>query len=150
MVPIIEFSKPLTLAGRNGVFRIGPDPAIKDVWVKLMEDFGRIEGQVGLRTYGVCHNFDGDMMEYLAAVQVSNAGQVPGYLHTMIIPRRKVAIFRHEGKLETLSETWAWIFDTWLPEANLAVAGGPQFETYSDDFDSDAGTGCVEVHIPVK
>jgi predicted transcriptional regulator YdeE len=30
------------------------------------------------------------------------------------------------------------------------VADGPQFEVYSEDFDGDAGTGSIEIHIPVK
>ncbi len=119
--------------------------------MKLMEDFGRIEGQVGLMAYGVCHNFDGvTYMDYMAAVQVSNGGAVPGYLHTLIIPTRKVAIFRHQGKIETLPQTWSKIFDSWLPQAKLTVAHGPQFEAYSEDFNGDAGTGSIAIHIPVK
>ncbi len=150
MTPIVKPSQAITLAGRNGRYPIGPSPEIKDLWVKFMDDFGQIEGQVGMRTYGVCHNFDGNMMEYLAAVQVADAGKVPGYLHTLIVPKRKVAIFRHDGELETISETWAWVFDTWLPEAKLEVAAGPQFEVYSDDFDDITGIGAIEIHIPVK
>jgi AraC family transcriptional regulator len=151
MTPTIKTSEAIIFAGRNGTFPIGPSPGIKDLWVKLMEDFGKIEGQVGLKAYGVCHAFDGKThMDYMAAVQVTNAGAVPGYLHTLIVPARKVAVFAHQGKIETLPQTWAKIFDTWLPEQKLAVAGGAQFEVYSEDFDSDAGTGSIEIHIPVK
>ena len=155
MKPELTTSEALVLAGRNGSFNIGPAPGIKDLWVKLMEDYGRIEGQIGFRTFGVCHNLKGNpvsggTMDYMAAVQVMNAGEVPGYLHTLIIPKRKVAIFRHEGKLRDLSKTWFSIFESWLPEAKLAVAEGPQFEVFSEDFDDDAGTGGIEIHIPVK
>lgn len=155
MIPVLMTSTALTLAGRSGTFEIGPSPGIKELWVKLMDDFGRIEGQVGFRTYGVCYNLDGNhksggSMDYMAAVQVVNAGQVPGYLDTLIIPKRKVAVFRHQGGIETLSQTWAKVFDSWLPEARLKVVNGPQFEAYSEDFDADAGTGSIEIHIPVK
>jgi AraC family transcriptional regulator len=150
MTPIIKTSKAMIFAGRNGTFAIGPSPEIKNLWVKLMEDFGRIEGQVGFKAYGVCHAFDGKgHMDYLAAVQVANAGAVPGYLYTLIVPARKTAIFIHEGAIESLPKTWSMIFDTWLPAAGLTVAKGPQFEVYSEDFDADAGTGSIEVHIPV-
>lgn len=147
----IQTSKAITFAGRNGSFEIGPQPGIKDLWIKFMEDFGRITGQVDMKSYGVCHNFDGrGRMEYMAAAQVANAGDVPGYLHTLIIPARKVAVFTHKGGIETLSETWAKIFSTWLPAEKLEVAPGAQFEVYSADFDADQATGSIEIHIPVK
>ncbi len=148
--PSVKTSPALILAGRNGNFAIGPSTGIKDLWVQFMEDFGRIAGQVNLKAYGVCHNFDGTgRMDYMAAAQVSNAGEVPGYLDTLIIPSRKVAIFDHHGGLETLSSTWGTIFSDGLPLAKLSVAPGPQFEVYSADFDADAGTGSIEIHIPV-
>lgn len=144
----ISNSPALTLAGRNGTFRIGPSPGIKELWERFMPDFGKIAGQVGTKTYGVCHRFDGKgQMDYMAAVQVVNAGEVPGYLHTLIIPARKVVVFPHEGDVATLSETWRQIFDEWIPQAKLTVADGPQFEVY--DFSSDELPGTIEIHIPV-
>lgn len=141
-------SEALTLAGRNGTFAIGPSPGIKELWELFMPDFGQIAGQVGTKAYGVCHKFDGrGMMDYMAAVQVTNAGDVPGYLHTLIIPARKVAVFTHDGGIETLSETWGKIFSEHLPAAKLTVADGPQFEVY--DFSLDDGPGIIEIHIPV-
>ncbi len=116
-----------------------------------MEDFGRIEGQQSTRAYGVCHAFDGKgHMDYMAAVAVADVAQVPGYLDTLVIPSRKVAIFAHQGGLDTLSQAWAAIFSQHLPAAELAVAEGPQFEVYSEDFDADTGKGSIEIHIPVK
>ncbi len=151
MIPKIEMSPALVLAGRNGTFSLTPDAGIRHLWDKLMEDYGQIEGQVGFKAFGVCHNFDGKgHMDYLAAVQVVNAGDVPGYLYTLIIPARKVAIFNHPGKVDGISTTWSKIFSEWLPAANLVVASGPQFEVYSHDFDADKGTGFIEIHIPVK
>ncbi len=147
-LPTPVTSPALTLAGRNGTFAIGPSPGIKELWERFMPDFGKIAGQVGTKAYGVCHRFDGKgHMDYMAAVQVVNAGDVPGYLHTLIIPARKAAVFVHDGGIETLSATWRQIFDVWLPQAKLTVADGPQFEVY--DFSGAAGAGTIEIHIPV-
>ncbi len=135
----------LTLAGRNKTFKIGPSQGIKDLWATFMQDFGKIDGQVGLRAYGVCHNFDGrGNMDYMCAVEVKDAGQAPGYLHTLQIPPRKEAVFTHEGPVEKLPETWAAIFNTHLPAAKLAVAHGPQFEVYGEDPHQ------IDIHIPLK
>jgi AraC family transcriptional regulator len=138
----ITQSAPLILAGVNQRYKVGPNAGMKLQWAKLMEDFGQIAGQVGTKAFGVCHDFGNGEMDYLAAAQVSDGGQVPGYLHVLHIPARKVAVIGHDGPLEKISETWAKIFETYLPSAKLEVAAGPQFEVYDGDL--------IEIHIPVK
>jgi AraC family transcriptional regulator len=150
MTPEIRTAAALVLAGRNGTFPIGPSPGIKDLWAQFMPDFGKIEGQVGFKFYGVCHNFDGKgHMDYLAAVEVKDEGQVPGYMFTLTIPTRKVAVFQHDGALESISETWSKIFADYLPKSKLKVAPGPQFEAYPEDMGLAEATGKIEIHIPV-
>ncbi len=139
---------PLILAGRNKTFPVGPSPGIKELWQVFMQDFGKIEGQVGLNAYGVCHSFGNGLMDYMCAVEVKDAGQVPGYMYTLTIPARRTAVFVHEGPLEKISETWMKIFDEWLPTAKLEVAPGPQFEVYGEAFNK--GEEKIEIFIPVK
>ncbi|MBG1233695.1 GyrI-like domain-containing protein [Aestuariivirga litoralis] len=140
---------PLTLAGRNKTFPIGPGQGIKDLWQVFMTDFGKIAGQVGFNAYGVCHNFDGKgHMDYLCAVEVKDGGQVPGYMHVLQIPARKTAVFTHKGPIEKIHETWNAIFTEHLPAAKLEVAPGPQFEVYGEAF--NAGREEIEIFIPVK
>jgi AraC family transcriptional regulator len=148
--PRIEATKPLVLAGRNNTYKIGPNPGMKDQWALFMEDFGKIAGQVGYLAYGVCHNFDGQgHMDYLVAAEVKDAGEVAGYLTTLIIPARKTAVFVHEGPLSKISQTWMKIFDEGLPASKLEVAPGPQFEVYGADFDAADENSRVEIFIPV-
>jgi AraC family transcriptional regulator len=146
----IETSAPLILAGVNQRYKVGPDAGMKLQWEKFMEDFGRIDGQVGMRAYGVCHDFGEGHMDYMCAAEVTDGGQVPGYLHVPHIPARRVAVFLHEGPLAKISETWGKIFSEWLPAAELKVAQGPQFETYGEDFYAADEDGKVEIYIPVK
>jgi AraC family transcriptional regulator len=144
----ITLSKPLILVGRNGTFKIGPSPGIKNLWTTFMNDFGQIEGQVGFKAYGVCHNFKGDNMDYMAAAEVSREGTVADHLFTLTVPERRVAIYGHRGGVDKLSEAWDRIFKSILPQANLNVAPGPQFELYDFSDPNDAGT--IEIHIPVE
>jgi AraC family transcriptional regulator len=149
--PEVRQSPAIIFAGRNGSFVIGPSPGIKTLWENFMTDFGRIEGQVGLLAYGVCHSFDGKgHMDYLAAVAVEDAGQVPGYLFTLTVPARKVAVFSHVGSIERISETWERIFAEGLPSAGLELAPGPQFEVYPEDLGAEGATTPIEIHIPVR
>ncbi|MFO1034382.1 MAG: GyrI-like domain-containing protein [Hyphomicrobiales bacterium] len=141
----ITMSQPMILAGRNGTFAIGPSPGIRDLWEKFMADFGKITGQVNAKAYGVAHAFDGKgQMDYMAAVEVHDAGEVANYLHTLSIPARKIAVFSHEGDIAKISATWQKIFENWIPAAKLTVAPGPQLEVY--DFSADDGPGTVEIH----
>jgi AraC family transcriptional regulator len=154
----IETSAALILAGVNQRYKVGPEIGMKLQWEKFMEDFGRIDGQVGMKAYGVCHDFGSGgavssetaYMDYLAGAEVTDGGQVPGYLHVLKIPKRKVAVFLHEGPLEKISETWGKIFSEWLPAAKLEVAQGAQFEIYGEEFYADDAGAKVEIHIPVK
>ncbi|MDE2446611.1 MAG: AraC family transcriptional regulator [Alphaproteobacteria bacterium] len=151
-------TKPLLLAGRNRTYKLGPDTRsnMKELWVAFMEDFGKIEGQVGFAAYGVCHSTNANkavsgetvLMDYMAAVEVKDQGQVPGYFTTPTIPARKTAVFLHEGDIAGLPKTWEQIFEDWLPAAKLEVAQGPQFEVYGEDF--NAGDDKIEIYIPVK
>ena len=142
-------TSPMILAGRNATYAIGPQPGMKEQWALFMQDFGKIDGQVGFNAFGVCHAFDGKgKMDYMAAVEVKDEGQIPHYLHVLKIPQRKTAVFLHHGPLEKISETWGQIFNTWLTLAQLEVAHGPQFEVYGDAF--NAGREEVEIFIPVK
>ena len=138
----------ILLAGRNKTYKVGPDPAMKEQWASFMGDFGKIDGQVGFNAYGVCHSFGGGMMDYMCAVEVKDAGQVPGYMYTLTIPSRRTAVFLHEGDIAGLPTTWGKIFDEWLPAAKLEVALGPQFEVYGEAFNK--GEEKIEIFIPVK
>ena len=146
----------IILAGRNKTYKVGPDPAMKEQWASFMQDFGKIDGQVGFNAYGVCHSFGGGgavssetaQMDYMCAVEVKDAGQVPGYMYTLTIPSRRTAVFLHKGDIAGLPKTWSKIFDEWLPAAKLEVAQGPQFEVYGEAFNK--GEEKIEIFIPVK
>jgi AraC family transcriptional regulator len=144
-----RLSKPLILAGRNRSYAMtGPaarDPAIKEQWASFMADFGKIDGQIGYQAYGVCHSFDGKggTMDYMCAVEVADAGQVPNYLFTLTIPARLEAVLVHEGDIADIAKSWERLFSVLLPEAKFEVAQGPQFEVYGE---GDAQT----IHVPVK
>jgi AraC family transcriptional regulator len=143
----ITVSKPLILAGRNGTFRVGPSLGIKNLWTVFMRDFGTIEGQVGFKAYGVCHNFKDGNMDYMVAVEIDQERTLPPHLTTMNIPEQRMAIFVPGGGVEDLPKAWEHLFNAILPKAGLLVAPGPQFEVY--DFSDKDGPGTIEIHIPV-
>lgn len=100
--------------------------------------------------YGVCYNMTeaGDM-DYLTGVEAAPGHSVPEAFSEMIIPAGEYAVFRHEGHISLISQTFAAAFQTGLPQLNRESAPGPSFEWYSADFDPMTGAGHVEVWIPL-
>jgi AraC family transcriptional regulator len=112
---------------------------------------GRVPGQQGGETYGVCCNPDEDgSFEYIAGVQVTRSDGLPAGWRHIRLPARRYAVFLHRGHISSIHETFAAIFQRWLPASALEVADAPEFERYSADFDPMAGTGQVEVWVPLK
>ncbi|MCY1488886.1 GyrI-like small molecule binding domain protein [compost metagenome] len=111
----------------------------------------RVPGQRGEETFGLCHSPDEEGgFEYIAGVRVGRPDDLPaGFTHQRLAPRR-YAVFRHLGHISNIHETFAAIFQRWLPQSALEAADAPEFERYSADFDPMAGTGHVEVWVPLK
>ncbi|MEK1904472.1 MAG: AraC family transcriptional regulator [Pseudomonas sp.] len=141
----------LLLAGLGERFRADKAAGITALWQRFVPYIGRIDGQQGWETFGLCCNPDEDgSFEYLAAVQVSRTDELPpGFSHQRL-PARRYAVFTHAGHISSIHETFAAIFQRWLPASDLQAADAPEFERYSADFDPMAGTGKVEVWVPLQ
>lgn len=141
----------LLIAGLGERFTAERAQGIAALWQRFVPQLGRVPGQQGGESFGVCCNPDADgSFEYIAGVRVSrSAGLPPGFSHIRL-PARRYAVFLHRGHISAIHETFAAIFQRWLPASALEAADAPEFERYSADFDPMAGTGQVEVWVPLK
>ena len=73
----------------------------------------------------------------------------PGFTYQRLAARR-YAVFRHAGHISSIHETFAAIFQRWLPASGLQAADAPEFERYSADFDPMAGKGQVDIWVPLR
>ncbi len=117
-----------------------------------MPHIGKIPGQVGWTTYGVCFNFDDKgQMEYMCGVEVSDASDPPHWPestgHTL---SRDMPFFAMRDHISKIGRTWEAIFSRWVPASGHKVAQAPQFEVYGKDFNPQTGNGGVEIWIPIK
>lgn len=133
-----------TLIGRKARFTPETRPKIPALWESTIEETGT--RMFGRETFGVCSNFDGDAHDYMVAFD--DDGEADG-LDRMTLPAGRYAVFEHQGHISSISETWAAIFDQWMPNADEEVTDGPEFEFYAKDFDPN-GEGRVSIWIPVK
>jgi len=143
--------QPLLIAGLGERFSRSGSQAIAALWQRFVPHIGRVPGQLGWETFGLCCNPDEDgSFEYVAGVLVSRFDELPAEFSRVRLPARRYAVFRHQGHISSIHETFAAIFQRWLPASGLEVADAPEFERYSGDFDPMAGTGQVEVWLPLK
>jgi AraC family transcriptional regulator len=149
--PRIEDRESFLLAGSVGHYRMPGSGGIPRQWQEFAKQLGKIPGQVGWTTYGVCFNMDGNgKLDYLCGVEVAEGSPTPAGLSLLKIKPQLYAVFRHSGHISKIQETWGAIFHEWAPSAGKKMAAAPQFEVYDDRFDPQSGNGVVEIWIPVE
>jgi AraC family transcriptional regulator len=141
----------LLIVGLGERFTTETAQGIAGLWQRFEPYIGRIPRQQGGETFGVCCNPGEDgSFEYIAGVLVSHASEVPAGLTLQRLAARRYAVFLHQGHISSIHETFNAIFQRWLPSAGGQAAAAPEFERYSADFDPMAGTGKVEIWLPLQ
>lgn len=141
----------LLIVGFGERFSAECSQGITALWQRFGPHIGRVPGQLGGETFGLCCNPGEDgSFEYIAGVQVSRFDELPPGFRRMRLPARRYAVFLHRGHISSIHETFAAIFRRWLPASGLEAADAPEFERYSGDFDPVAGTGQVEIWVPLN
>ncbi|WP_068824688.1 AraC family transcriptional regulator [Pseudomonas sp. BMS12] len=149
--PRFEQGEELLIAGLGERFSADKSQGISALWQRFVPYIGKVPGQQGWETFGLCCNPDEDgSFEYIAGVRVSRGAELPAGFRLQRLPARRYAVFRHGGHISSIHETFVAIFQRWLPASGLQAADAPEFERYSGDFDPMAGTGHVEVWVPLR
>jgi AraC family transcriptional regulator len=152
--PRIEDSEPMLLAGLRDHYTRATMKEIPELWQRFAPYLGKIQGQVGDVTYGVCFPLS-DGFDYMAGVEVKGSSELPDGFSEVTMPRQRYAVFAHKGHVSKLAETCRAIEQEWLPKSKyafaLGIAGTPGFfERYGKSFDPQLGTGDIEVWVPIR
>lgn len=148
--PRFEDGKPMLLAGLAARYSSETSSGIPAQWQRFLPQIGTIPGRIGKVAYGACYNSDAaGNLDYMCAVQVAEFSKLGSDWTTLRVPAQRYAVFAHREPVSTIRKTWNTIFNKWLPESGHRLAGGPQLERYSEDFDSRTGVGGIEVWIPI-
>lgn len=149
--PRIEDGGRMTIAGLMERYDDETVAGIPAQWQRFVPYLGNIGGQKGNRSYGVCCNADEDgNIDYLCGVEVSEGADLPAGFQRVALQDQRYAVFRHQGHISEIRRTWKTIFAKWLPDSGYRLTKAPDFELYSEDFDPVAGTGFVEIWIPIE
>ena len=143
--------KPLLLVGMSEHYNCQSSAGVPAQWQRFLPHFPNVPGQLDRKAYGAKYNFDDEgNFDYLCGVEVADFSRVPeGWTH-LRVPAQKYVVFRHAEHISTIRRTWATIWDAWFPSSGHEAADAPQFELYDENFNSQAGTGGVELWIPIR
>jgi AraC family transcriptional regulator len=156
LAPRFQNGKPLLIAGLRKTYAPGAMRSIPAQWQTFAPHIGKVPGQVGGTTYGICWQAaDSANIEYLTGVEISTFAGMPNDFTVVSLPAAKYAVFPHRDHVSKLYETCDAI-SRWLPESGhqSAAAAGVEtpsfFERYSEEFDPHSGMGGMEVWVPLK
>ncbi|GEM_PF-140900 len=104
--------------------------------------------------FGVCscqktENSDEGCFEYVAGYEVGNENLVPKDLTRRQVPAGLWLIFEHRGTLDTLNQTYDYIFSRYFPECDY-VACGTEIEMYDEKFEADSPGSVMEIWVKVE
>ncbi|MBV9490420.1 MAG: AraC family transcriptional regulator [Verrucomicrobia bacterium] len=149
--PRFERSKAFLIAGLKGHYQANQTQAIPAQWQRFVPYLGTLPGQVGRKAYGVCYNSDETgSFDYLCGVEVASPVGLPPELSSVSIPEQHYAVFAHRGPLSRLGETFAAIWNQWLPGSGHQAAESPSLEVYPEEFDPQTNPAGVEIWLPIK
>ena len=87
--------------------------------------------------------------DYLACKVVKDDSVIPSGMEYREIPAQLVAVFTHSGSLETLSETYDYIYDEWLPDSEYKLIAADEIEWYDSRFKFGEEDSQMDIHIPI-
>lgn len=149
--PRFQTHRPIFIGGISKRYNCDSSAGIPAQWQEIIPHLGHIPGQVDNIAYGVCYNGDGNCnFDYLCGVEINESATLPANWSKLQIPEYYYAVFRHSDHIASIRGTWNAIFTQWLPHSNYELLGPLDFERYDENFNSETGTGGLEIWIPVK
>jgi len=105
---------------------------------------------LGNVAYGICFDADSQgQFSYLTGLESKARSDIPLALTAVDVPEGRYAVFNHFGQISDMRKTVYTIWNKALAEEELRVRKAPDFELYDERFDPVAGTGTVEIWIPI-
>ncbi len=90
-----------------------------------------------------------ELLEYIAAVKVSNNYSVPQNMSHVQLPPATYATFAHCGAVADLNHTVSYIYSTWLTQSGREHTYGPDLEIYGPGYHATSPDSVIHYAIPV-
>lgn len=155
MKPVIIKRDTINVIGVSCKGKIKND-AVPGLW----EQFGRKLPEITnikeeQAYYGVC-SFSDDFeqtgtFEYITGVAVTDLSCVPKEMVGKEIGPATYAVFTHKGPVESLNQTYDYIYGIWAAKSEYRIAKNYDFALYDRRYTPDAPeTSEVDIYIPIE
>ena len=148
--PRFETGRAMRIAGLSDHYTMQTRANIPAQWSRFAPWLGKVPGQIGKASYGVCLNFNDGGFDYLSGVEVNERASLPKELSDSRLPSQRYAVFTHRKHVSLIGDTIESIWKKWLPNSGHQAAESPALERYSEDFDPRSGVGGIEIWIPIQ
>ena len=124
-------------------------PLLWDEFVPRMEE---IQHKVSGLAYGVIQQTKEktDLLEYYAAVEVSDINDLPEGMVSVEIPVSTYAKFTHKGNVASINNTVNYVYSSWLMQSDKRHTYGADLEIYGEEYIPDSDDSVVYYSIPIK
>jgi len=126
-----------------------------ELWGAYFENKDNIPNPISDTAYGITYfgkNYNPQTMKgykYFVGRQVKDLDNVPQNLLGHEVPAANYAVFEHKGKIETIGNTYAYIFGEWLKQSGKKPAMQDVFELYDERFIHDSDNSVLEIWVPI-
>ncbi|MDQ8185274.1 AraC family transcriptional regulator [Pelagicoccus sp. SDUM812002] len=130
---------------------------IPNLWSAFFERAGELQNLIEGVYYGLSENPEALNLErkhpdeaiYLAAAQVDSDAPVPEGMHSWSSIGGLFSKFEHQGPVDTLGETIAYIYGKWFPESEYKEREGPDINRFGPRFIPQSENSLFEIFVPI-
>ena len=140
----------LSYVGKNEHGEIG------QMWGRFNQQSQAIQSINDKEAFGLCFStVEGPSQpgefEYVACFEVADDKAIPPVMVYRQVPAYKYAVFTHHGKLDTLGETYQFIYNTALAQAGLKLHPDKfDMEVYDEDFELGSDASKFYIYVAIE
>lgn len=129
-----------------------------ELWQSFMTKRKEIRNCIGTELYSIqnypptyFHQFNpATEFEKFAGSEVADFDHIPEEMETLVIPEGLYAVFIHKGGPSKGTQTFQYIFGTWLPQSAYSLDNRPHFELLGEKYNNDDPSSEEEIWIPIQ
>ena len=128
---------------------------IRPLWDKFIHRAREIPNRIGEERFGIIYGrpenerAHPDELQYITAVRVSKADEIPTGMVERTVPAGAFAVFTHRGPIQMIGDTVLEIYRVWLPQSAYRHAEIADVELYDLRFHCDRADSEMEYWISV-
>jgi AraC family transcriptional regulator len=152
----IENQGDFTVVGYETTTRYDDTAHIPALFVELDKNLELIRNKtMGHDVIGVALRDGKEDFTYVVGAMVSAAEELPEGMVARTVAAHEYAVLTHRGPIRKIGETYAYFYETWLPENGYERPMVPFFEVYGAPFSNaeegpEADASECEIWLPIR